>query len=64
MDDALLWDCDLKEAFENVCEYINHCGKHGLVYNPKKFRFAEDVIDFAGLEIASTTIRPAPEYIC
>ena len=32
VDDALLWDCDLKEAFENLYVYISHCGKHGVGY--------------------------------
>ena len=63
VDDTLLWSENIKEAFRETCEFISHCGKHGVIFNPKKFHFAKDVAEFAGLEITESEVRPSKEYI-
>ena len=38
------------------------CGRHGIPLDPEKFRFAQDIVDFAGFEITHDTVRPCKKY--
>ena len=60
---AWMTPCCGQTTFRETCEYITHCGKHGVIFNPLKFHFGQDVADFAGLEITETEVRPSREYI-
>ncbi len=59
VDDTILWDNDIEEAFWHVVDYITLCAKNGIVFNPKKFRFSCDDIDFAGFTITKSGMRPS-----
>lgn len=58
VDDTLLWDDDIETAFWHTLEYLDLCASNGVVFNPKKFHFAEDVVDFAGFTITEDGLRP------
>ena len=51
MEDSLLWSVGVKSSFLRTCEFLSLCSKNGIVFNPAKFVFCEDVVDFAGYEI-------------
>ena len=51
VDDTLLHDDNLKDNFYHVCEMLTVGHKAGLVFNPDKFQFGQEVVEFAGLEI-------------
>ena len=59
VDDSLLWDTNIESAFWHVVQYLIVCSNAGIVFNPKKFRFACDEVDFAGFTVTATGIRPA-----
>ena len=63
IDDALLWDCDVAQAFHRVAEYLTLCGDNGIVLNPDKFRFAEDEVEFAGFNITKDSVRPSEDFL-
>ena len=48
----------IDEAFLRVCNVLSHAGKHGMVFCPKKFCFAKEEVEFAGLVIGKDGIRP------
>ena len=59
VDDSLLWDNSIEDTFWHTLEYIELCGKNGIVFNPKKFKFAMDKINFAGFNITPTGLCPS-----
>ena len=58
IDDTLLWDSNVESAFWHTVEYITHCGKNGIVFNPEKFHFACDEVEFAGFLVTANGFRP------
>lgn len=58
VDDSLLWDNDIATSFWHTLSYIQLCGDSGIVFNPEKFRFAEDSVEFAGFEMTPTGYQP------
>ena len=57
IDDSLLWDETIESAFGHTLEYINHCGRNGIVFNPDKFQFAEDEVEFVGFRITADGVK-------
>ena len=58
IDDSLLWDDDIATSFWHTVRYINLCSDNGIVFNPDKFKFARNEIEFAGFDITSTGYQP------
>jgi hypothetical protein len=63
IDDSLLWDDTIEKSFWHTMDYISLCAKNGVVFNPKKFHFAQDEIEFAGFNITSNGIKPAASIL-
>ena len=59
IDDALLWGDTLEENFHQVTNWLDICGRHGIILNPEKFEFGKEQVEFAGFEIGPTKVRPA-----
>ena len=60
IDDTLLWSANIEEAFHQTVNWLDICGRNGIVLNPEKFKFAADTVEFAGFEITPHTVRPCP----
>ena len=58
-DDGLLWDDDIEKAFWHTFDHLKVCAEHGIVFNRDKFKFARDVVDFAGFEVNMEGYKPA-----
>ena len=58
VDDSLLWDTSIEEAFWHTFDYLKHCADNGIVFNEEKFVFAEEVCEFAGFELTQDGYRP------
>ena len=63
IDDSLLWDDDTANSFWHTLSYIQFCAKNGIVFNPEKFKFAEDTIEFAGFDVTLTGYKPPSKMI-
>lgn len=48
----------MESAFWNTLEYITHCGKNGLVFNPDMFQFVENEVEFVGFLLTADGIKP------
>ena len=57
IEHSLLWDETIESAFWHTLEYITHCGRNGIVFNPDKFHFAEDEVEFAGFQITADGVK-------
>ena len=62
VDDALLWANTLEESFHQTVEWLDTCGRNGVVLNPEKFTFGADTVEFAGFEIGPTDVKPAKHF--
>ena len=63
VDDSLLWDRDIRDAFWDTLDYIKLCADNGVVFNPSKFVFGEDEVNFAGYNITNNGIRPTEHIL-
>ena len=63
MDDTLLWSDTIEESFFQAANWLHICGRHGITLNPQKFRFAKDVVEFAGFKITNDSVRPCKKYV-
>ena len=65
VDDSLLHDkdTDVDQHWWRVIEYLELCGKSGVVLNQGKFQFSQPTVDFAGFRISSDTVEPLPKYL-
>ena len=62
VDDSLLWATDIGQCFTQVCEYLDLCGRNGVILNPAKFKFAVDEVDFAGFHITKNSVKPGDRF--
>ena len=51
VDDTALWASSIKESFFQTCQFMTLCSRNGIVFNPEKFVFARDVVEYAGFEV-------------
>ena len=51
VDDVLLYDPTIREAFFNVLDYLYLYCQNGITLNPEKFKFCQEEVDFAGYNI-------------
>jgi hypothetical protein len=63
IDDTVLWDTNIEKSFWHTVEYITTCNDGGIIFNPKKFHFAMDEVDFAGFTLSSVGIKPMKEIL-
>ena len=58
VDDSLLWDETIEDAFWHTYDYLKHCSDNGIIFNINKFIFAAEVCEFAGFEVTKDGYRP------
>ena len=63
IDDTLMWEKDIEQAFYQNCKWLDLCGRNGITLHPKKFQFAQDIVDFSGLTITSDSIKPQQKFL-
>ena len=62
MDDTAIWSDNIKQNFY-VVNLLETGHKAGLVFNSEKFQFAQEMVDFAGLEVSMDGVRPARKVL-
>ena len=63
VDDTALWASNVRESFHQTCEFLTLCSRNGIVFNPDKFVFARETVEFAGFEVGKNHIKPAKKII-
>ena len=59
IDDGLLYDEDIEEAFWHTFDHLKLCADNGVVFNREKFQFAEETVEFAGFDVTMEGFKPA-----
>ena len=63
VDDTLLYDATIEDAFNHTFDYLYTCATHGIVLNSSKFKFCQDELTFAGFTITPTGIKPSESTV-
>ena len=63
IDDTLLYSDDMEEIFWHTVGYVDLCSRNGIVFNPDKFVFGSDEVEFAGFEITLDGYRPTKKML-
>ena len=63
VDDNLLYDGDIETQFFRVCTFLETCASKGIVFNPKKFKFARDTVEFLGFTVTSKGVQPTESFL-
>ena len=63
VDDTCMWAKDIEEAFFQACQWFDICARNGVTLNPKKFQFALDTAEFAGLTVTPNSIKPQQKFL-
>ncbi len=63
IDDSCLWSRTVAGSFWLIINYIDLCGRNGVIFNPDKFLLGEDVVDFAGYTITLDSIKPTAKML-
>ena len=62
VDDSLIWGDDIEVNFASTCAFLEKCSQGGIVFNPKKFVFAEEV-DYLGFRLTKEGLKPTVEFL-
>ena len=62
IDDTILWSENIEKSFHQAVNWLDICGKNGIVLNPEKFAFCEDTVEFAGFKITPNKVSPSEKY--
>ena len=57
-----MWANSIEESFFQTCRWLELCARNGITLSPKKFQFAQEVVDWAGLTITPTHIKPIKKF--
>ncbi|XP_076058554.1 uncharacterized protein LOC143035571 [Oratosquilla oratoria] len=63
VDDTLLYDAGIEEAFWHAYDFLEVCAKAGVTLKPEKFRFCQREVDFAGYHLDWDTYKPTTERL-
>ena len=60
VDDVLLFDHSIEQAFWHCWEYLEACGRAGVTLSPEKFNFCKREVEFVGFKLGWDVYEPAP----
>ena len=63
VDDVLIASRTYEEHVRDVRAFLNRCAEHDITLNPKKFKFAQSSVKFAGFILSQEGIRADPSKV-
>ena len=63
VDDALLYEYSIEEAFYHMWDFLQLCVDNGIVINTSKFKFFRQTVEFAGLKITPAGILQSEKLL-
>jgi hypothetical protein len=63
VDDTAQWDDDLETHWWRMIDFIELCGRNGIILNFPKFQFAQGEITFAVFRVTDTEVKPLDKYL-
>ena len=63
VDDSILWDDSIKDAFYHTFNFLTLCANNGVTLKPEKFKFARKEADFCGYTVGWENFRPSDDTL-
>ena len=63
VDDVLLYDSSIEQAFWHCWEYLETCAHARITLSPEKFCFCRKEVDFVGYHLGWESYRPSSEKL-
>ena len=63
VDDNLLYNANIKEAFYHTFDFLMRCAQNGIVLSKDKFQFCKDAVQFGGLQITPSGVSPSESML-
>ena len=63
IDDTLLYDSSVDQAFWHVYDFLELCEKHGITLNPSKFKFCKREVEFVGYHVGWEAYHPTEDRL-
>ena len=63
IDDVCQWDETVEGCFWKACRFLELGSQNGITFNPDKFVFARDTVEYVGFEITRDSVKPAPSML-
>ena len=63
IDDVLGWADDLDQLFEDVCLFLTHTARHGIIQNTKKFKWGRWELEYMGFWLKEDRVRPSDDTL-
>ena len=63
IDDTLLYDSSIEEAFYHAFDYLHLCGQNGITLNPDKFKFCRREVEFTGYHLGWDGYKPTEDKL-
>ena len=63
VDNTLLYDKNIEDAFFQTWDYLHLCATAGIVINDKKFKFRRDTVEFASLKLTPNVVAPSDHIL-
>jgi hypothetical protein len=63
VDDIIQWSNDIETSFFRISNVLSHCNKNGMIFSPEKFNFAKTEVEYVGLVLGTSSIKPTEKYL-
>ena len=63
IDDTLLYDASVEQAFWHVFDFLEVCEKNGITLNPSKFKFCQREVEFVGFHLGWDAYHPTEDRL-
>ena len=63
VDNTILYDSNLKDNFNRVCQYITKCSRPGITFNEEKFCFGQEQLEYLGYHLGKDSVEPTEDML-
>ena len=62
VDDTILFDDSIEENFHKVCHFLTIGAMGGCTFNPRKFQFGLEEVNFLGFLITADGVKTTQQF--
>ena len=63
VDNTILYDSNIEENFNRVCQYITKCSRAGITFNEEKFCFGQEQLEYLGYHLGKASVEPSEDML-
>merc|ERR1712105_424075 len=63
IDNTLIWSSSIKDSFLQCAQYLNFCGREGIIFNPKKLEVGKKQVNIFGFRMSQNGVLPSENQV-